>query len=180
MARGRKRKACRREPNGKPSRKGVPRLTIDKGTERLQLKQEEYGTEGTDAIGRAFASGLLGEDGNILKDHARKIFKAYWPMLEVGRYNCTLNDRSGRSNDNFDPEAIKAREKWLNEQLRIADRIGRTQRKLFDQLVINPNPDYGPAWLDSLIWHKARNKPFPASDHAALNMAIEVLRTLAS
>ena len=179
MAKGRKRKSCRREPNGKPSRKGIPRLTIDKGTERLQMKQEDFGTEGADAIGRAFMAGLLGEDGGILKDHARKLFSAYWPMMEVGRYNCTLNDRSGGSNDNFDPEAVKLREKWLNKQLATADKMGRTQRKVFDQLVIDMNPDSGPSWLDSLIWHKAHGRSFPRSDQTALDMAVGVLRKLA-
>ena len=180
MAKGRKRKIVFREPNGRASRKGLPRVVIDKGTDRMQEKAIQFGTQGTDAIGRAYMAGLLGDNADVLRDTARKIFRAYWPMLEVGRHKCTLNDTPGGANDNFDPEAIKAREKWLNKQMRIADEMGRTQRKVFDQLAIDPHPDHGPAWLDSLIWHKARNKPFPASDLAALNMALDVLRALAT
>ena len=180
MARGRKRKIAIREKSGRPSRKGLPRITIDKGTERAQEKLAAFGTEGSDPIGRAYMAGLLGDDADVLRDTARKIFRAYWPMLEVGRYNCTLNDRLSGANDNFDAERIKAREQWLNTVLDAVNRIGRTERRLFDQLVIDINPDSGPTWLDSLIWHKAHKRDFPSSDLAALNMAVRALREIAS
>jgi hypothetical protein len=170
-----KAKRRKREPNGRLSRKGMPRSPIDKGTERAQEKMARYGQEGADAIGRAYMAGLLGENRDALKDTARKVFRAYWPMLAVGSYKCALNDAQGSANYNYDREALIARERWLTGILRQIDRLGAIERRLFDELVININPDHGPAWLDSLIWHKAHNKEPDPLDVKRLETAISAL-----
>jgi hypothetical protein len=184
MARaGRKRKNVNREPNGRRSRKGEMRVTFDQGTSRAQLKMGQYGTQGADPIGRAWAMGLLGEDADALRDTARRIFSAYWPMLAVGPYSCTLADKtSGGTNDNYDSEAIKRREDWLARTLITVDKMDthRAIRAAFDDLIIDHHPDFGPKWLDSLIWHKAHGKVAPTRDIAMLEKALMGLRKVMS
>lgn len=177
MARaGRKRKNAKREPNGRASRKGVMRVTFDQGTDRARLKMELYGTEGADAIGRAYVAGLLGADADALRDTARKICRAYWPMLAVGPHSCTLADRSGGGSN--DSGRIKAREEWLSRTLATVDKMDtkRTYRAAFDDLVVDVHPDSGPAWVDSLIWHKKHGKEAPLSEVVKLAKALDALR----
>lgn len=176
MAKGRKRKTGKREPNGRLSRIDQPRF--DTGTARAQLKFQQYGTDGADAIGRAYQAGLLGENADAIKDTARKIAKAYWPMLEVGTYRCTLSDPSGANDNPDDPSRIKAREEWLTGVLRRVDRMGNTTRRAFDALVIDIHPDTGPKWLDALIWHRKHAKPYPASDAQWLGLAIDAMNEI--
>lgn len=176
MAKGRKRKQGKREANGRLSRVGEVRF--DTGTARAKLKFEQYGTDGADAIGRAYQAGLLGEHGDAIRDTARKVFRAYWPMLEIGAYRCTLSDPSGANDNLTDPERIKAREEWLTSILRRVDRMGHTSRKAFDSLVIDVHPDQGPKWLDSLIWHRKHAKPYPTSDAQWLTLAIDAINEI--
>lgn len=175
MAKGRRRRAGKREPNGRLSRIGEPRF--DTGTARASMKFKQYGTDGADAIGRAYQAGLLGEHADAIKDTARRIAKAYWPMMEIGSYRCTLSDPTG-ANDNSDSDHIKARERWLTDILRRVDRMGQAYRRAFDALVIDVHPDYGPKWLDSLIWHRQHKPadPVPAHHMAMLGMAIDAMR----
>jgi len=176
MARkGRKRKNVAREPNGRPSRKGQVRIQFDHGTERARMKFEQYGTDGADAIGRAYQAGLLGDNADAIKDTARKIAKAYWPILEVGSYRCTLNDSFGGSNDNTDHGRAKAREQWLTSILRAVDSMGRAHRQAFDELVIDIHPDSGPAWLERAIYASKRQEAPDPSDSNRLAMAIAAM-----
>ena len=110
--RGRPRKAGKRTASGRLKAQPV---TFDKGTERTQDKFSVYGADGSDAIGRAYVMGLLGADSNghptsealDLRNLARKIHRAYWPMLAVGREKSCLGlDINGQAvNDNLlDPE----------------------------------------------------------------------------
>ncbi len=174
MARGRKRKTAKREPSGKLSRAGVPRMAFDAGTDQTRIKIAMYGTNGTDPIGRAWTHGLLGDDADAIRDTARKIARAYWPMLEVGSYRCTLAD-SAAGYWREQSEADKRRELWLADTLRRVDRMGIATRRAFDGLVIDPNPDTGPAWLDSLIWHKLHKRDMPAQHMASLAKALDAI-----
>ncbi len=170
-----KRNNVKREPNGR-----AIRVLFDHGTSRAQMKFEQYGTDGADAIGRAYQAGLLGPEADAIRDTARKIARAYWPMLEIGSYNCTLNERQGGANDNpedFDGR-IKAREQWLTGILRTVDRMGRAHRKAFDDLVIEVHPDSGPKWLERMIYAKKRTEGFDALDAVSLKMAIEAVRKI--
>ena len=179
MARkGRKRKNVAREPNGRPSRKGAPRVQFDHGTARAKMKFERYGTDGADAIGRAYQAGLLGEHADAIKDTARRIAKAYWPMLEVGSYRCTLSDSFGGSNDNTDNRRAKAREQWLTGILRAIDQMGRAHRRAFDELVIDIHPDSGPTWLDRAIYARRRNEMLDQADANRLSMAVSAIERI--
>lgn len=173
MARGRKRKHGKREPNGRISRQGQPRF--DHGTERMQVKFKQFGTDGADAIGRAYQAGLLGENADVLRDTARKIARAYWPMLEVGSYRCTLNDSFGGSNDNVDHDRVKRREEWVTRITAAVDALGQPHRRAFDGLVIDIHPDSGPVWLDRIIASRKARQEIGLADAAQLKMAIEAL-----
>lgn len=153
MAKGRKRKAGRRTQSGQLSRAGMPPARIDRGNDRADIRTQLYGTNGSDAIGRAFELGLLGSgsDAKTLLDTARAIFRAYWASYEVGAIRCTLADRSGGGASREDSERQQKQEAWLNAMLKTAQHGGRPCRVLFDQLVIDINPDCGPLWLDRII-----------------------------
>jgi hypothetical protein len=167
MARaGRKRKEGRRDDKGKLR----PIIMPDRGNERTAAKRETFGTDGGDAIGRAYRSGLLGEDGQRLMQTARSFHRAYWPMFGIGAIGCTLGDRTGGGGEgNLD------RERWVTKTVLRIDKMGRDHRKAFDELVLDFWPDYGPAWLDTLI-----AKRDCEVCKAKLALAIEVLEDLAA
>lgn len=180
---GRKRKAGTRTKSGALSRAGVVRY--DQGTDYSRMKVSVYGTDGTDAIGRAFHHGLLGPDALNLKNAARAVFRAYWPMMGVGaEKSCLGTERGsgGHSDGIIDLDTRDrqiAREKWLTDTLRMIDRMGRDHRRAFDGLCIDINPDCGPSWMDSIIWHKTHERDVPLGDAAKLRKALEVLAIIA-
>lgn len=164
---GRKRKPGKRTPSGQLSRAGK---LYDKGTERAEWKQSVYGADGSDALGRAYVMGLLGEHGQTLLATGRAIARAYWPIFGTGRIGCTLGGVTGGGG-----EGSKAQEEWLTAQLRIVDAMGIEYRRAFDALVIDVNPDEGPVWLDRLI-----AKQFKQADSENLHRAIYALHKLAA
>ena len=168
MSRGRNRKMGKRTKSGQLSRAGQPRF--DKGSEKAADKFALYGTDGSDALGRAFVHGLLGSDGIVLRDTGRAVARAYWPMLGTGRISCTLGTKSGQGG-----EGNLEREQWLTATLRRIDAMGRDKRRAFDELAIDINPDTGPEWLDRTI----AKQPL-GNDTAKMDMAIEVLKALAA
>ena len=183
---GRKRKAGPREKNGRPQRKARD-ASFDRGSDATQAKHSIYGSDGSDAIGRAYVAGLLGEDGLNLRNAGRMIFRAYWPMFGVGAERSCLGDQTGGSvtPDVLDPDERQRmidRERHLSETLARIDALDKTlrTRRVFDQLCINPNPDTGPAFLDSLIWHKTRGKEPPIEHVQAMALAVKVLEMIAS
>jgi hypothetical protein len=156
MARGRKRKTGPRTKSGRLSTAGIPR--IDRGNDRAAAMQARYGSNGSDAIGRCYERGLMGsgQDANAMLDTARAIFRAYWAWYSVGPVRCSLADRNGAMVE-MDQEREDRQEAWLLQMLTIADghdRNARGSRALFDQLVIDINPDDGPPWLNRLIERK--------------------------
>lgn len=161
MARGRK-----------VAKKKLRDMRRDAGTEAAQAKRAAYGTDGCDAIGRAYRSGLLGEDGQRLLQTGRSINRAYWAAYGQFGLTSALGNRVGAAND--DGNSL-AREKWLNATIREIDRMGRDYRKAFDELCLDFHPDYGPHWLDSLI---ASRHAAPLSDWSRLAKALEVLDEL--
>jgi hypothetical protein len=142
--RGRKQKKGKRTPSGQLSRAG--KIKHDKGTQAAQDKFSIYGTDGSDAIGRAFRKGLLGQDGESLMQTARAIARAYWPVYGTGRISCTLAEKTGVGGD-----GSLEKEQWLSHTLGAITRMGQHRRIAFDELVINPYIDRGPPWLDRLI-----------------------------
>lgn len=183
MKAGRKRKIGPREPSGRPQR--APLANFDRGTDFSRAKRDRYSTDGVDAIGRAYRMGLLGEHADALLDTARRIARAYWPMMGQGLERSCLGDHTGGGMDDWlldrDERQRKIdREKRLTDTIRAVDRMGHAYRRAFDQLVIDINPDFGPKWLDSLIWHKQNGKPLPVRDVEMLDRALVALRGVMS
>lgn len=183
MARGRPRKAGKRTKSGRLKERPV---IFDKGSQRTEDKFSVYGADGSDAIGRAYVMGLLGDNGLELRNLARKIHRAYWPMLAVGREKSCLGlDVNGMTvnDDMLEPEEREykiAREKRLTETLRSVQRMGTQHRKAFDDLVIEIMPDHGPQWLEQLIWAKShRVEPEPSAKQA-MERAIGALEQIAA
>ena len=175
---GRKRKQGKRERNGRVQR--VPELRYDKGTERAQAMQVLYGTDGCDAIGRAYRSGLLGEgnEAKALLDLARRISNLYWRAFETGRIVSAIADKTSGSVVELDHEKIKRQELWLTDCLVFIDRMGASVRRSFNQLVIDVNPDHGPTWLDGLCFaSRTRTEPDPV-DEKRLRDALDALEAL--
>lgn len=152
MPKGRNRKAGKRTKTGRLSRAGMPSVRVDRGNPVTELKTMLYGPNGSDAIGRAFERGLLGagSEAKTMLDTARAIHRAYWAWYVNGPIRCALADRGGGSSSE-DITRERRQEAWLNAMLKTAERGGRPCRVLFDQLVVDINPDQGPAWLDRII-----------------------------
>lgn len=130
-------------------------------------------TETCDAIGRAWTAGLLGDEPRAteLRDMARKIAAAYWVAFGFMTPDSLARFQPSQPGSPVDDERAQRRENWLNG---ILDRIPRAERAAFDALVIDINPDAGPAWLDAVIYAKREGKPMP-SGVGALNRAVDVL-----
>lgn len=175
---GRKRRQGSRTRTGRLSRAGVPRY--DKGTEHAQAMQALYGTDGSDAIGRAYRSGLLGKgsEAKALIDTARRIANAYWRAYETGKYRCTLADREHGTIVSLDHEKVRLQEEWLRECLESVSSMG--VRRQFDQLVIDVHPDSGPAWLDRLCYAQRTKGDADIADRQALRAALDALEYLAT
>lgn len=172
MARGRKRKPGKRTKAGQLSRAGMPPVRIDRGSERTELRTLLYGTNGSDAIGRAFERGLLGagSEAKTMLDTARAIHRAYWAWYANGPIRCALADRTGSSIEGDDDREAR-QETWLRAMLKTAEQGGRSARVLFDELVVDINPDAGPTWLDRILG----GAPVAAQDWGRLDCALETL-----
>lgn len=177
---GRKRKVGKRTKSGRLSRAKVPPVLYDRGTEAAQAVRAIYGTDCTDAIGRAYRAGLLGDEQEAkpLLDTARSIASAYWQAYEVGPVRSAIGARTFGNVAQIDHERVKKREEWLEACLRFVDGMGANVRRSFDQLVIDPNPDAGPAWLDTLCWSVRIKTPLPLKDKARLREALDALEQL--
>jgi hypothetical protein len=178
---GRKRKAGKRTKSGRLSRAG--QCLFDRGTEHTQAMQALYGQDGSDAIGRAYRSGLLGEgqDAKALLDTARRIHNAYWQAYATGSYQCPLADRTHGSVVDLDHERIRRREAWLSDSLSFVRGMGPFVDRSFRRLCLDVHPDSGPDFLDRLCWATRQNLSVPGSDPdaKALRAALDALEQLA-
>ena len=178
--RGRKRKQGARTKSGRLSR--AQAHTYDHGTDKAKAKQEQFGNDGYDAIGRAYRTGLLGDgaDAKAMLDTARKIATRYKAFYQVGPITCPIADKSTGSGVAISNQETIKRKEWLDECLTTANRFGRAYRDSFDALVINEHPDSGPEWLDRRIeaTRKLRAQ-IRLGDLAELGRAVEVLAYIA-
>jgi hypothetical protein len=164
-ARGRKRKSGNRTPSG-----ALSRARIDYGNEVTAAKFDKFGTDGSDAIGRAYRMMLLGSDerAKALLDTARALHRAYWATLPGG-----ADQRDGQGGAG-DDERILQRERWLLAQIDTVNSFGHPIRVAFDELVIDVQPDCGPVWLDRIINGGALDM-----DYGRLSAALDALCALA-
>lgn len=152
--RGRPRKAGKRKENGKLERDNYAVPAYDHGTERAQERFRRFGTHGATALGRAYASGLLGDEqeASIRYDAGKRFSRLYSALIEQGRYRCPLaRERlsagvvvhfTGHRQDEAD-------QAWLFEAMDRLDHAGL--RPWLDQLVLELYADQGPYWLDAIL-----------------------------
>lgn len=118
-----------------------------------------FGQDYNSALGRAFASGLLGE-GSQAKDRydtARKLIALYGAVIGKDRYRCGL-DQSPRGVDHMRVPTQRDidDQEWLLVNLTRIDNSGC--RPFFDQLTSARFTDYGPPWLDRLLATQHRDR----------------------
>lgn len=146
MARtGRPRKPGPRDKRGRLIRK------VDAGTKRAQKAREAFGLNCADALGRAYASGLLGTDttAKAMLDTGRSMSAAYQYRYGVGRIRCPLGGPTGGGQE--DPFRAMLLADWLDARLSAVARKGKSVRAAFDDLVIVEHADAGPPWLDRIL-----------------------------
>lgn len=150
---------------GRPSRSGkrtaggrlISATPFDKGTPQAQARHELFGDNGYDAIGRAYAMGLLGE-GDQAKDRltiGRRYAQAYHAEYSIGRYRCALDSTvRGLSHT----EGTNDRREWVDAQTSRLDALGL--RPWFEQLVdpLNIHTDRSPEWLGRMIDTEIANR----------------------
>jgi hypothetical protein len=166
----------RRELHGLPA-KHTGEVSARDRKER-EGKQE---TDTCDALGRAFCAGLLG-NGRRAQDlllAGRKVAAQYWRA-----YGFLTPDSLARFQPQGpvaapDPERDRIREDALNDALGMVRARGHLVRRSFDQLVIDLNPDHGPAWLDSIVFAHRQGRRAAERDYHSLELAIEGLNEIA-
>lgn len=148
---GRKRKDGKRTESGQLSRAG----RNVQPSEWVAKRRARFGEYYNSALGRVYASGLLG-DGNEAKeryDTSRKFAALYRRLIGRDRYRCALDTspRGSTGDDLSDARAEKEAHdtEWLLEAMRKMDATGC--RPFFDQLICHTFTDYGPPWADRLL-----------------------------
>ena len=159
MGKGRK---GRPRASGKRTRSGRlipldPEARRVKGSEQAERRKELFGDNGYDAIGRAYAVGLLGE-GDQAKDRlaiGRRYAQAYHAEWSIGRYRCAL-DSSPRGASNY--EGTNERREWIMAQT--ARVVATGTMPFFDQLVdpLRMHTDANPEWLGRMIATELANR----------------------
>lgn len=135
-----------------------------------------------DAIGRAYLADLLGPKAAAKRDMARIVQAQYWAHYGDGYFSLARSNplarfqpiQSFRRPETDEERAAResAREESLNKTLA---KIGPARRLAFDQLVIDPYPDFGPMWLDRIIAAKREGRQPSSSDERTLRLALEGL-----
>lgn len=141
-------------------------------------RQEFYGcaVQTFDALGRACASGLLPPD---LRDTGRVIAAQYWRVYGFATPDSLARFQPQNGVGIADPVKERIREDALNDALEMIRKRGHDVRRAFDSLVIDLNPDHGPAWLDRLVYAKRQKQTPEERDSNMLRLAIEGLRAIA-
>lgn len=167
--RGRPSKSGRRTASGRLVRSETPESA--KPSEWVKSRFDRFGSHYCWALGRAYASGLLG-DGNEAKDRldsAGKFVTLYQRYYGGAAYSCPL-DQTPRSNyvGDYDAERQTAEKDWLDHALRKLDASGGMP--FFEQLITRLHVDAGPVWLDRLL-----DGPRHTADRMVLDAAIKAL-----
>ncbi len=185
-----KRKLMKGQPAGTRSASGRIRDRAPKLVEPcmgVQRRKALHGvpandTNTCDAIGRAYVAGLLhGAPDRALElmNAGRKIATQYWRVLGYTTQDSLARFQPSQPYTPMDPAIEKLREDAFNVALGMVDARGRDVRRAFDHLVIDPQPDSGPAWLDRVIYAERRGQRAAEGDYAMLRLAIEGLSALA-
>lgn len=154
MGRGRPRKHGKRTESGRLRRDNYPVPVYDHGTDRARARAERFGGHGMSALGRAYASGLLGDaqTAAIRYDVGKRFQRAVERFFEIGRVKCPLGQQTRlgatvvqiTANPHEEAEWV-----WLNAMADALDAGGL--RPWLDQLTHDLYADGGPIWLDRLL-----------------------------
>lgn len=171
---GRKRTPGNRNKNGKLKRDNYPAPRHDHGTERVQALIARYGVHYATALGRAYASGMLGT-GSQADDRyqAGKRFARLQKQLFARGYRCPL-DTSPRGGNVVEIESDhdQADQAWIYHA---GDKLAAAcLRAWIDQLVSEEYVDRDPPWLTRL--HMGGTDPY---DTAMLAHCIRALDLIA-
>ena len=156
MARGRKRRQCRRQPNGQPRRE------VDKGTDELRQRREWLAQDGdptltTYPLGVMYANRIIGSEL-----HRAGVYYAWLAAVVIGKVGLAAQqfERLPRSNvsNSENPKWVKwyRRQRGKYNEGRVAlDAMGRKQSQLLHDLLLY---DYMPRFLlpkiqtDNDVW----------------------------
>lgn len=128
---------------------GKPRQTdTSRPSDWVAGMGKRYGVHYVWPIGRAYASGLLGEDADSRYQATKKFVRLYKIVYGGSVYHCPLDDTPRSANDDEPVVTLNQRE-WLDRAAREMDDAG--VRPWFDQLTSSLHHDAGPAWLDRLL-----------------------------
>lgn len=175
---GRKARQGKRTPSGQLSRAGQPKGETLAGQASAWVKgqQAKFGNHYTTALGRAYASGLLGDGNEAMNRYqaGKRFVTLYQRFIGGSVYRCPLNDDPrGNVIDLWpDYETNERQSHWLMTAMDSMDVAG--VRPYFDQLISSLYTDTGPYWLDAIL---AGGKQ-PA-DLAVLKAAIRALDIIA-
>lgn len=157
------------------------RLDIADATERHQRKGRMEDST-CDALGRAFTAGLLGRDeqrARQLLDAGRKIAAQYWRIYGFGSPDSLARFQPQKPTHRPDPDRERIIEDALNDALGMVRARGHDVRRAFEQLVIDLNPDFGPGWLDQIVFAHRSKRTADERDMAMLRLAVEGLEAIA-
>lgn len=151
-----------------------------KAREARKGKQE---TDTCDALGRAYCAGLLGS-GRQAEDRlnaGRGLASSYWRSYGFSTPDSLARFQPQQGSAKEDPARDQRREESLNRCLNLINSAGRHVRFAFDQLVVDPNPDIGPVWLDAIVaaHRSSPPRPAPASALRQLEHALDGLDLIA-
>lgn len=179
MARGkgRKRKAGERTKSGALKRDNYPQPVYDRGSDRIKAQRDKYGENYNSPIGRAYASGLLGDEATAMNrlQAGKRFARLYSALIEQGRYGCPLGRElrsMGSAGEPTGMEACMKTQEWLFDAMRDLDRDHL--RPWLDQMLTNEYHDRGPVWLDRLLM--GGRDPY---DRAMLAHAIKAIDCIA-
>lgn len=175
MARGRPRKAGARRRDGRL----VP--AIDRGKERVAafavFQGGKAGDQLADAIGRAWAAGLLDGtriEASALRDAGRRYAELHGRVFAATAARTATLERIGRGNhagwtggDGQDP----AGERYARLD-GLARDAGARERLALRKLCLTPSPDADPAWLARLIAARRAGELPEARDRQILERAL--------
>lgn len=152
----------------------------DTGEPDASDRRERRGRQETDtcdAIGRAYCAGLLGvgELADRRLQAARTIAARYWSILGFATPDSLARFQPQQPSAPRDEERDARREQALNDGLALVAACGRDVRVAFDHLVIDPNPDQGPPWLDAIVisnqgGYKAHDRYIAALERALVGL----------
>jgi hypothetical protein len=148
MARkGRPSKPGKRQPNGK--RKTAVK-TVDP-TAKIATAKRRFGSHYASALGRFFASGLMGEI-DVAKgrfDGAQRYLRIYRAVFGAPGYHCPLDQTpKGAGGHRDNPFAEQDRE-WMRSAMKALDASGCYP--YLEQVLSINHVDAGPAWLDRML-----------------------------